>query len=432
MTKFLDLAQIEARSGDGGNGMIAWRRDKYEPMGGPAGGSGGRGGHIFIEATEDLNTLIDFRFKNKFEARAGEKGRIKNMHGRNGEDMTIRVPVGTVVKDATTDEVVADLVKPHQKVLVAEGGKGGRGNSLLASSSHRAPHFCEPGQAGIFRNLVLELKILADVGLVGLPNAGKSTLLSVISAAKPKIADYPFSTLEPMLGVVRIDPESSFVAADIPGLIEGASRGIGLGHDFLRHIERTRLILHLVDSTSEDVVRDIKTILTELNAYGDSISKLPQILVLNKIDAVEEDQLNEAKSAVEAAFKNIFLDVYTISAATTDGTKLLCQKVWAELLKTRKKIDLQAEPDIIEDEKARERPADNFVITREKKLFFIESDRVERLIAVTDLKDPDSLFHLHQILRSMGVVDELIRQGAKPGSDIVAGGLAFTFGEGMM
>jgi GTP-binding protein len=214
-------------------------------------------------------------------------------------------------------------------VLVAEGGKGGRGNSLLASPAHRAPHFCEPGQAGIFRNLILELKILADVGLVGLPNAGKSTLLSVISAAKPKIADYPFSTLEPMLGVVRVDPESSFVAADIPGLIEGASRGVGLGHDFLRHIERTRLILHLVDSTSEGVVKDIKTILTELNAYGDSISKLPQILVLNKIDAVDEEQLDVVKSAVKAAFKNVFLDVYAISAATTDGTKLLCQKVWA-------------------------------------------------------------------------------------------------------
>ena len=430
MKNFIDLALIEARSGDGGNGMIAWRRDKYEPMGGPAGGSGGRGGHIFIEATEDLNTLVDFKFKNKFEAKAGGKGMPKSMHGKAGVDLIIRVPVGTVVKDATTDEAVADLIKPNQRVLVAEGGKGGRGNSVLASPTHRAPHFCEPGQAGIYRKLVLELKILADVGLVGLPNAGKSTLLSVISAAKPKIADYPFSTLEPMLGVVRIDEHTSFVAADIPGLIEGASRGVGLGHDFLRHVERTRLLLHLVDITSGDPVADIKTILTELSAYGDSIANLNKILVLNKIDCLDEDELKSAKNTIQEQLGKKFISIVEISAATTSGTKELCNLVATELSKT-KKIDVSNEPDLIEDEGARARPLEQFVVSREKKLFFIEGDRVQRLIAVTDLKDPDSLYHLHHILRSMGVVDELIRQGAKPGSEIVAGGVTFTFGEGM-
>jgi GTP-binding protein len=429
MANFIDLAVIEARSGDGGHGMIAWRRDKYEPMGGPAGGSGGRGGHVFIEATEDLNTLVDFKFNKKFEAKHGERGRPKSMTGKAGQDLTIRVPVGTVVKDATTDEVVADLIKRNQRVLVAEGGRGGRGNSLLASPTHRAPHFCEPGQAGVYRKLTLELKILADVGLVGLPNAGKSTLLSVISAAKPKIANYPFSTLEPMLGVVRIDQDNSFVAADIPGLIEGASRGVGLGHDFLRHVERTRLLLHVVDLTSENLAGDIQTILTELNAYGDSISKLPQVLVLNKCDAVEPEQIERAKREATKQFAGTFISTHVVSAATTLNTKELCQYASIELSKTKKTEDI---PDLIEDERARERPADFFTITRANKQFFIEGDRVERLIAVTDLKDPDSLFHLHQLLQSMGVIEELINQGAKPGSEIVAAGLTFSFGEGML
>ncbi|HEY9684905.1 MAG TPA: GTPase ObgE [Oculatellaceae cyanobacterium] len=431
MANFIDLAVIEARSGDGGNGMIAWRRDKYEPMGGPAGGSGGRGGHVLLEATEDLNTLVDFKFKNKFEAKNGERGKPKSMNGKAGQDLVIRVPIGTVVKDATTGEVVADLIKRNQRVLVAEGGRGGRGNSLLASPTHRAPHFCEPGQAGVYRKLTLELKILADVGLVGLPNAGKSTLLSVISAAKPKIANYPFSTLEPMLGVVRVDEDTSFVAADIPGLIEGASRGVGLGHDFLRHVERTRLLLHIVDVTSENLVEDIQTILTELNAYGQSISALPQILVLNKCDAVEPEQIEKAKDEVAKNFAKTFIAVRVISAATTLQTKELCQYAALELSKT-KKLDAAQEPDLIEDERAKERPADFFTVSRAKKLFFIEGDRVERLIAVTDLKDPDSLFHLHSLLQAMGVIDELIKQGAKPGAEIVAAGMTFTFGEGLL
>jgi GTP-binding protein len=350
------------------------------------------------------------------------------MHGKAGQDLVIKVPQGTVVKDATTNEVVADLVKRNQRLLVAEGGRGGRGNSVLASPTMRAPHFCEPGQSGVFRKLVLELKLLADVGIVGMPNAGKSTLLSVISAAKPKIASYPFSTLEPGLGVVRLDENKSFVAADIPGLIEGAAKGVGLGHDFLRHIERTRLLLHMVDVSSEDVVRDVQVILGELAAYGEKVASLPQILVLSKIDAADADAIEDARRRVLATFKDRFIDVLEVAAVAQKNTRQLCLKCFDELAKHP--IDLDA-PDLIEDDKARERPLDSFTVHRQKKLFFIEGARVEKLVAVTDLKDPMSLHHMYNALRSIGVIERLIAEGAKPGSEIVAGGITFLFGDEM-
>ncbi len=428
MTKFLDHAQMEARSGDGGNGMVAWRRDKYEPNGGPAGGNGGRGGAVYIEATPDLNTLIDFRFKNKFAAENGAKGGPKSMHGKAGHDLTIKVPMGTVVRDAKTKKIVADLTEANQRVLVAEGGKGGRGNAVLATASHRAPHWCEPGQPGVFRELELELKILADVGIIGLPNAGKSTLLSVISAAKPKIADYPFSTLEPSLGVVRIDENRSFVAADIPGLIEGASRGVGLGHDFLRHIERTRLLLHLVDLTSTQIEKDIETIENELRNYDAKLAELPKILVLNKVDILSQKEAELKSKEVTVRFNDKFIDVRSISAATKSGVLSLCNKVDEELVKLPKAGPIQ-QAQLIEDEQARERPDERFTISHHKNAFHIDSDKVRRLVEVTNLKDPLSLYHLHNVLRAMGIIDELIRQGAKPGSEITAGGISFIFGQ---
>jgi GTPase len=426
MTKFLDHAHIEARSGDGGNGMVAWRRDKYEPNGGPAGGSGGRGGNVYIEATADLNTLIDFRYKNKFEAENGGKGQPKSMHGKAGQDLSIRVPLGTVIQDAGTHKLVADLTRQNQRVLVAEGGKGGRGNSVLATPTQRAPHWCEPGQPGIFRALELVLKILADVGIVGLPNAGKSTLLSVISAAKPKIANYPFSTLEPSLGVVRIDENRSFVAADIPGLIEGASRGIGLGHDFLRHIERTRLLLHMVDVTSETIEQDIQTITSELVAYDEKLASLPCFLVLNKIDALPAEEIEAVTEKVQKQFSGNFHQIRAISAATRSGVDDLLSRVYNELSKIPKATE---QPELIEDEMARERPADEFAVSRSKNAFWVEGDRVARIIQVTDLKEPMSLHHMFDVLRAMGVIDELIKQGAKTGSEINAGGVSFVFGE---
>ncbi len=438
MSQFIDHVFIEVRSGDGGNGMVAWRREKYEPMGGPAGGNGGRGGHVFFEATRDINTLIDFRFKKSFEAANGQRGRSKGMHGRSADDLVIRVPIGTVIKDAESGDVIADLVQDLQRVMVAEGGKGGRGNVMLASPKSRAPHFCEPGQAGIERKLELELKILADVGVIGLPNAGKSTLLSVVSKAKPKIADYPFSTLEPQLGVVQTPSGDSFVMADIPGLIEGASQGVGLGHHFLRHVERTRILIHLVDISSEHIEQDITTINKELDLYGGALSNLPQCLVLNKCDLLSQEDAEAISKRLVATGYAIASDkkerdafgepIFLISAATKKGVADLLSYVEGRLTEIK-----QQEPDqgVVNyyDPKATERVDTGFNVFRKKGLFFVEGDRVERLVSVTNMRDADSINHMHHILRAMGVIDALLNEGAKAGNEIVVGDVTFVFGE---
>lgn len=426
MGKFLDHVVIEVRAGDGGNGVIAWRREKYEPLGGPAGGNGGRGGDVFIEADSGLNTLSAFRYQKKFEAANGEKGRSKDMHGKAGNDLVIKVPVGTQIIDAVTDQAVSDLNKNGMRILIAAGGRGGRGNAMFASAKERAPHFCEPGEAGIYRKLELTLKLFADVGIIGLPNAGKSSLLSVISAAKPKIADYPFSTLEPALGVVRLDGNSSFVAADIPGLIEGASQGVGLGHQFLRHIERTRLLFHVVDVAADKIESDILTINKELALYSDRLKELPQILVINKIDLFAADVVKKIAAGI-CKDKFQFVAVFTISCATGSGVKQLCNKAFDILAKMPKPEALETAG---EDEKARDHGDRGFNISRHKDQFVIEGDRVNRLVAVTDLKDPLSLHHLYKIFMSMGIIDELIRQKIEPGNEIIVGRISFIFGEG--
>lgn len=437
MTHFIDQVFIEVRSGDGGNGIVAWRREKYEPMGGPAGGSGGRGGHVFLQATKDLNTLIDFRFKRKFQATSGARGRPKGQHGSNADDLIIKVPVGTLVKDSEDGSTVADLVKDGQKVLVAEGGKGGLGNSMLASPTRRAPHFCYPGQPGVLRHLELELKLLADVGIVGLPNAGKSTLLSVMSAAKPKIADYPFSTLEPNLGVVKEDEGRAYVMADIPGLIEGASEGVGLGHAFLRHIERTRLLVHLVDATSETLPKDIETIDNELKLHSEKLTELPQFIVLNKADAVLDEELRDKERELKKRFKN--REILTISAATGKGLDRLRHATG----KTLKELTPVAVDDYLDgadraqedgadtyivDPRASQRIDEGFLVVRKKGMFTVHGDKVARLVDVTNMRDPESLHHFYDVLKSMGVLDELIAQGARQGSEIHIAGITFTFG----
>lgn len=427
MSKFLDQVRIKIRSGDGGNGMLAWRREKYEPMGGPAGGNGGRGGHVYLQATRDLNTLVDFRFKSIFEAEAGVKGGPKCRHGRHAPDLYLRVPVGTTVRDLQSGQVIGDLIADGQEVLVAEGGMGGRGNAQLASSTRRAPHFCEPGQPGIERELELELKLLADVALVGLPNAGKSTLLSVLTAAKPKIADYPFSTLEPQLGVATLPGGDGYVIADIPGLIEGASTGVGLGHKFLRHIERTRLILHLVDITSADLPGDLQTINQELSLYSHHLADLPQILVLNKMDVLDEaERIQPEKQAADFARQHLSgAPVAVISAAGRIGLDQLGNLI-------AQRLSELPQPELIEvapDTAAYEHPGASFEISRRKGLFFVEGDRVARMVAVTDLKSPESLHHLHDVLRAMGVMEALIKAGVQPGSEVAMGGMSFVFGE---
>lgn len=323
--QFIDRAEIQVQAGNGGDGMVAFRREKHVPAGGPSGGNGGAGGSVILIATEQLQTLLDFRYQRLFKAKDGQKGGIKNMTGASGEDLQIQVPCGTVVYDGETDEPLGDLIETGQPLCVAKGGKGGLGNRCFLSNQNRAPENALPGLPGEFKTLRLELKLLAEVGIIGLPNAGKSTLISVLSAARPKIADYPFTTLIPNLGVVRRDTGDGTVFADIPGLIEGAHDGAGLGHEFLRHIERTRLLLHVVDSTADDPIANYQTIQGELTAYGQGLSDRPQILVLNKIDAIEENALQDHISQ----FRQIVsTPIFLISAVAQQGLNPMLQEVW--------------------------------------------------------------------------------------------------------
>jgi GTP-binding protein len=324
--KFIDEALIEAHAGDGGNGAASFRREKYIPRGGPDGGDGGRGGSIFAIADRNINTLIDYRFARIHRAKRGENGRGADQYGRGADDITLRVPVGTVISDAETGEMLADLAKDGAKALLAKGGQGGLGNLHFKSSTNRAPRQTTPGEIGEVRRLRLELRVLADVGLLGLPNAGKSTLIRAISAARPKVADYPFTTLAPNLGVVRVDEGRSFVMADIPGLIEGAADGAGLGHQFLRHLQRTRLLLHVVDllppDPEADPVKDARAIVKELKRYDESLFKKARWLVLNKLDLIPED---EREKAVQTFVKSLRWKgpVFPISAVTGDGCRAL-------------------------------------------------------------------------------------------------------------
>ena len=328
--QFIDQSDIQVEAGKGGDGIVAFRREKYVPAGGPSGGNGGKGGSIYFRAMEDLQTLLDFKYKHRFKAENGSRGGPNNCTGANGKDLIVDVPCGTVVYNAETGEIIGDLTEPRQTLLVAAGGKGGLGNQYFLSNSNRAPEYALPGLEGEVKLLRLELKLLAEVGIIGLPNAGKSTLISALSAARPKIADYPFTTLIPNLGVVRKPTGDGTVFADIPGLIEGASQGTGLGHDFLRHIERTRVLLHLIDATSEDVLGDYNTIQQELKAYGRGLPERRQILALNKIDAVDRETVD-----LEALVKELNhisnSKVFIISAVAGMGLDDMKQEIWQVL-----------------------------------------------------------------------------------------------------
>jgi GTP-binding protein len=434
MSQFVDLVTITVQSGDGGNGIVAWRREKYVDMGGPAGGTGGKGGDVIVEATRDLNTLVDFRFKKEFKAQPGERGGPKNQQGKRGEDLILKVPVGTLIRDTETGDIIADLHEEGQRALVAEGGRGGRGNADLVTRNNKAPYHCEPGEQGIERVLELELKLLADVGIVGLPNAGKSTLLSAMTAARPKIADYPFTTLQPQLGVVQIPNGDGFVMADVPGLIEGAAQGVGLGHQFLRHLERTRLLVHMVDASDPEYEKHITTIANELELHSERLSKLPQILCLNKVDVIGPD---EAEKMADSTWDHVqsllppsqhVLTVLPISAATNYGIDDLRNILMEELNALPKDEDVFH---VVEDLRAKQHPDDGFEIVRKKNRFYIFGNRIERMVQLTNMRSPEALHHLFNVMRAMGIVDALIQNGIEPGQEIHCGGVTMTFGEEM-
>lgn len=419
--QFLDKTKIRIISGRGGNGMVAWRREKYVDKGGPAGGDGGRGGDVYLVADENMSTLMDFKYKSVFKADSGENGGIKNCHGHGAKDLYIKVPIGTIVRDVKTGNVIADLVTNNQQVLVAKGGRGGRGNARFATAQKRAPQFCEPGEPPIERELILELKLIADVGLLGMPNAGKSTFISRISSAKPKIADYPFTTLIPNLGVVHKPTGDGFVVADIPGLIEGASEGIGLGHDFLRHVERCRFLVHIVDATEENPIANFEIINKELEKHSEKLAKLYQIVAINKIDAIDE----ETRARYLKAFKEKTEDVFLISAVTGENIDELKYFI-------SKKVDEIEKPvsDVVveEDLGATDNDDSAFEITKvSKDTFFITGGKINRLAQVTDERNTEQVIRFQNILTGMGVFDQLKTLGVKDGDTIIIGHLEFAY-----
>ena len=349
--KFLDQAKIFVRSGDGGGGSVSFRREKYIEYGGPNGGDGGRGGDVWAEAVEGLNTLIDYRYRQHYKAKTGGHGEGQNRSGKDGEDVVLKVPVGTQIMDETNTEVLADMTEPGMRVLVMEGGRGGKGNAHFKSSPQQAPRYAQPGEKGQERWIWLRLKLIADAGLIGLPNAGKSTFLAAVSAANPKIAAYPFTTLHPNLGVVDLATDARFVIADIPGLIEGAHEGAGIGDRFLGHVERCATLLHLVDGTEDDPVAAWKTVRGELNAYGGGLDTKPEIIALSKIDALSDDEIAEKAAALETATGK---PVLRISGATGDGVRDALFRMWEQIKTDRSdekaaKAAAEAPPDAVDE-----------------------------------------------------------------------------------
>ena len=412
---FTDYVKIHAEAGKGGNGAIAFRREKYVAAGGPDGGDGGKGGDVYFKVDKDANTLIEFRYKKKFKAENGENGEGGHRFGKSGEDLYIPVPIGTIVKDSRTDEVLADLSEPNQVALILKGGRGGKGNSHFATSTRQAPRFAQDGEPGEEKDLTLELKLLADVGLIGFPNVGKSTFLSVVTSATPKIANYHFTTIEPNLGVVKSKYGDSFVIADIPGIIEGASTGIGLGIQFLRHIERTRLLLHFIDVSGiegRNPVDDYYKVNEELKKYSEKLSKRTQIVVANKIDSMQDPKLYDD---LEKVAKEHNQKIFKISGATGEGVEELMNYV-SKTLKTLPKENLI---EIKEKEKVYTLKDENsFTITREKGAFVVKGEKVDKIMRSVNIGDYESLFYLHRKLDEIGLNQALKKQGIKDG-DIV-------------
>lgn len=412
---FTDYAKIYVTAGKGGNGAVSFRREKYIAAGGPDGGDGGKGGDVYFEVDPDSNTLVDFRYKKKFKAENGNNGEGSHKYGKSGADLYIKVPIGTMIKDATTGEVLADLSESGQKELVLHGGRGGKGNSHFATSTRQAPRFSQAGEEGEEKEIILELKLLADVGLIGFPSVGKSTILSVVTAATPKIADYHFTTLEPNLGVVKSEYGDSFVIADIPGLIEGASEGTGLGIQFLRHIERTRLLLHVIDvsgSEGRNPVEDFYIINRELEKYSKKLAKRKQIIVANKIDSMQDETLYKD---LEKLAKEKNMEIFKISAATGEGIKELMQAV-SKILKTLPKEELVETTQKRKVYKLEEK--EPFTIKREDDMFVVDGPAIRDLMRRVNMEDNESLYYFQKHLEELGVNQKLKEAGVKQGDTV--------------
>ncbi len=428
---FADRATIYVRSGKGGDGHVSFRREKYVPSGGPDGGDGGNGGDVIFQVDEGLNTLVDYRHIRKYRAEDGEQGGKKNCHGKNGQNIVLKVPLGTVIKEAETGKVIADMSGDNRKVVLLKGGKGGNGNQHYATSTMQAPKYAQPGQPAQELTLLLELKVIADVGLVGFPNVGKSTLLSRVTNAQPKIANYHFTTLSPNLGVVDLDGSRGFVIADIPGLIEGASQGAGLGHEFLRHIERTKVIIHIVDAAGtegRDPVADIYAINRELESYNADIGKRPQVIAANKIDAIYSVEESDPLAALKAEFEPKGIPVYPISAISGQGLKELLYHVRDMLDQLDQEPTVFAQEYFPEEERVSDGDAPYTVEYDETAdEYVVEGPRIEKMLGYTNLESEKGFTFFQNFLRDNGILEQLEQLGIQEGDTVRMYGLSFDY-----
>lgn len=421
---FVDIAEIHIKAGNGGNGLISFRREKYVPDGGPDGGDGGKGGNIIFKADKGLTTLMDFRYRKDYKAQNGGDGKARNSFGKKGEDLTILVPVGTIIRDKESGKIIKDMSEDGEEFVAAKGGNGGWGNVHFATPTRQAPKFAKTGIPGQERDVTLELKLLADVGLAGFPNVGKSTILSVVSDARPKIANYHFTTLEPNLGVVSLGEGNSFVLADIPGLIEGASMGVGLGHEFLRHIERTRVIIHVVDVSGiegRNPIEDFEKINNELALYSSELMTRPQIVAANKTDILTDPALLEE---FKAYIEEKGLKLFEISAASNKGVRELMQYT-ASVLSTVEPVTVY-ESEFVEDEEASE---EDFTITRDNEYYVVEGTYIEKLLRGVNFEDDESLQYFQRALRRKGIIDALREKGCGEGDPVRMYEIEFDFVE---
>ena len=424
---FYDYAKVNVKAGDGGNGIVAFRREKYVPKGGPAGGDGGKGGSIILRADEGLRTLIDFRYQTHYKGKRGDHGSGAKQHGRSADDIVLRVPVGTVVRDADTKKLLGDLRHHGQEIVVAQGGRGGRGNARFVSSTHRAPAFAENGEKGEERWITLELKLLADVGLVGFPNVGKSTIISRVSAAKPKIANYHFTTLEPNLGMVRVDAGRSFVIADVPGLVEGAAEGAGLGHRFLRHVERTRVLVHVVDlsgSEGRDPLEDLAVIRGELERYAPQLNEKPMVIVANKVDLMSDDDRDAALARLSEAYPEV--RIFQMSAATDSDLNELVYHL-ADILDAIGPVEY-AEEDF---EPVEEEPQKQEAPFRVQKIgpdaYEVVGPEIDGLVGRTQFERDEAVERFMKILDNMGIEKALREAGIQDGDTVIVGPMALDY-----